>query len=511
LERRKTQTLIRYRTDPVGWVNARLKEHVWSKQTEVMESLIAHRRVAVRSCHGVGKSHLASRVVAWWLDVHPPGEAFVVSTAPTFAQVRAILWRYIRQVHRKGGLRGTTNQTEWSIDGELVGYGRKPADHDESAFQGIHAKHVLVVIDEACGVPEQLWVAADALTTNPGCRILAIGNPDSAATHFAQVCQPGSLWHVIGISAHDSPNLTGESVPPELAELLISRAWVEEKAAEWGEDSPLYLAKVLGQFPTQDPNSVVRAEDIARCRHHPDRALTKDELTPIQLGVDVGGGGDLTVIRERRGILAGREWTSRSDRPEELAPMVVRAILDTGATRVKIDSIGIGWGLIGELRNRAKQGEHDADVVAVNVAEKATDPKKYVNLRSQIWWEVGRQLSADGGWCLSDDTSVRYGAIGTEHPMQNADLTCAELMQPRWELDTSGRIKIEAKDDIRKRSGGKSPDHADALLLAYYDRSGSWHREYGVVNCGCGRVYMAELHPERCPFCGQPRTPEADT
>jgi hypothetical protein len=223
-----------YRLDPVSWVQNRLREFVWSKQREIMTSLLDHRRVAVKSCHGVGKSHIASRVAAWWLDVHEPGEAFVVTSAPTYAQVRAVLWRYIRRLHKKAGLPGRVNQTEWHIDDELVAFGRKPADHDEAAFQGIHARRVLVILDEACGIPEALWIAADSLTTNPGCVILAIGNPDDPTAHFATVCDPNSGWHVIRISAFDSPNLTGEEVPDDLAELLISEAWVDEKRVSSG-------------------------------------------------------------------------------------------------------------------------------------------------------------------------------------------------------------------------------------------------------------------------------------
>jgi hypothetical protein len=67
--------------------------------------------------------------------------------------------------------------------------------------------------------------------------------------------------------------------------------------------------------------------------------------------VDVGGGGDETVIRERRGVQAGREWRAHTDRPEQIAPLVMRAIRESGATAVKVDSIGIGFGVIGELRN----------------------------------------------------------------------------------------------------------------------------------------------------------------
>lgn len=443
-----------HRGDPVGWIGVRVQEEVWSKQEQIMRAVLHNRRTAVRSCHGIGKSHIASRIVAWWLDVHPVGEAFVVTSAPTFDQVRAILWRYIGQLHRKASLRGECLTTEWKIGAELVAFGRKPADHNPAAFQGIHARHVLVILDEACGIPEDLWIAADALTTNEGCRILAIGNPDNPASHFKRVCDLDSGWHVIGVSAFDSPNLTGEAVSPDLAQLLISRSWVDEKAAEWGTDNPLYLSKVLGEFPTQSPNAVVRVEDVANCRLGLDAPYLAEQLLPVELGVDVGGGGDLTVIRERRGIKAGREWTSNSDRPEELAPLVVHAIRESGATSVKADSIGIGWGLVGELRNRARYGEHKATIVGVNVAEKSSQPDKYANLRAELWWVVGRLLSSSRGWDLST--------------MDNADRTVAELLEPRWELDLSGRIKIESKDDIRDRTGGRSPDHADALLLAYF-------------------------------------------
>lgn len=442
-----------YRRRPVDWVAARLQQTVWSKQAEIMRSVVDHRRTAVRSCHGIGKSHIAALIACWWLDVHPPGEAFVVTTAPTFPQVRAILWRYIRRTHRAGNLPGNVNQTEWHLDDELVAFGRKPADHDESAFQGIHARYVLVIIDEACGVPEQLWIAADALTTNPDCRMLAIGNPDNPASHFRKVCTPGSGWHTIGISAFDSPNLTGEAVPKKLARVLVGREWVEEKLGEWGGDNPIYRSKVLGEFSADSPTQIVRSSDIASCRIPPPEPHQPDKLTPVELGVDVAGGGDETVIRERRGVKAGREWRDHTDRPEVIAPLVLRAIRETGATAVKVDSIGVGFGVIGELRNMASRGLHRASIIAVNVGEKSTQPDKYANLRAELWWEIGRLVSERHGWDLSG--------------MDNADTTIAQLLEPRWSTDASGRIIVEKKDEIIKRLG-RSPDNADALLLAFY-------------------------------------------
>jgi hypothetical protein len=441
----------KYALDPVAWVRRRLKQIVWSKQQEILEAVRDHRKVAVRSGHGVGKSHVASLVATWWLDTHEPGTAFVVSTAPTFPQVRAILWRYIRRIHKAGNLAGKVNQTEWLIDGELVGYGRKPADHDEGGFQGIHDKFVLIVIDEACGIPEQLWIAADTLATGPECRILAIGNPDNPASHFKRVCTPGSGWHQIRISAFDSPNLTGEEVPQDVGDALVSREWVEEKAKEWGVENPLYLSKVLGEFSEDSTWQVVRTSDVAACRLDLETPYAPSELLPVELGVDVGGGGDETVIRERRGKVAGREWRDHTDRPEVIAPMVLQAIRETGATAVKVDSNGVGFGVVGELRNMAARGLHSARIYGVNVGEAAREPDRFENLRAEIWW-MARELSEERAWDLST--------------MANADTTVAQLLEPEWEITAKGRIKIEPKEDIIARTG-RSPDNADALLLAF--------------------------------------------
>lgn len=452
-KRALAERTLKYGREPIRWVQERLRQTVWSKQREILHAVRDHRRTAVRSGHGVGKSWTAALVACWWLDTHQPGEAFVVSTAPTFSQVRAILWRYIRKHHRSGQLAGRVNQTEWLIDDELVGYGRKPADTDEDGFQGIHARYVLVILDEACGIPEQLWTAADALATGPDCRILAIGNPDNPASHFRKVCTPGSGWQQMSISAFDSPNLTGEEVPEDMAAALVSQEWVEEKAKDWGVDNPIYRAKVLGEFSTDATNQVVRTSDVANCRAAADKRPDPAELVPVELGVDVGGGGDETVIRERRGRRAGREWRAHTDRPEKIAPLILAAIKETGATAVKVDSIGIGFGVIGELRNAATRGEHTAHILAVNVGTAASQPDKFINLRAEMWWELGRGLSESGGWDLA--------------MMDNADTTVAQLLEPRWDTDPKGRIRVEPKDEIRKRLG-RSPDNADALLLAYY-------------------------------------------
>lgn len=448
-----------YLTSPGRWVHDRLGEHLWSTQVRIAESVRDNRLTAVQSCHGTGKSFVASRLTAWWLDTHAPGEAFVVTTAPTGDQVKAILWAEINKAFVKAEARGTPlpgriNETDWKLGKFLIAFGRKPSDYNPHAFQGIHAKHVLVILDEACGINKQFWTAANAIATGEYCRILAIGNPDDPGSHFAQVCAR-DRWNTIKISAHDTPNFTGEPVPDDLATMLVSRVYVEELAEEFGEESPTYMSKVLGQFPSDAEDGVVRLSKLMACTREPATAWTSDRLSPVELGVDLGAGGDETCIRERRGPVAGREWRSREKDSDKVVDLVIQAIRAAGATRVKVDSIGIGWGVVGSLREKRKRGLHDAEILGVNVSEASTQPEKFARMRSQIWWEVGRKLSEDGGW----DLSRLDGA--------DRDRLVSQLTAPKYSLDASGRIVVEKKDETKKRIG-RSPDNADALLLAYY-------------------------------------------
>jgi hypothetical protein len=434
-------------SDPVAWIEHRLGEQLWSKQAQIARSVAANRSTAVQSCHDSGKSFVASRIVAWWLDTHRIGEAFVVTTAPSLTQVRTILWREIGRAHAKGHLPGRVNQTEWWFDEELVAFGRKPADYDPAAFQGIHAAAVLVVIDEACGVPKSLWDAASTLLTNEASRILAIGNPDDPGSYFAAVCRPGSGWNVLRISAADTPNFTGEPIDPALGKLLISPVWVDERRAEWGAGSALYRSKIEGEFPDSADDGVIPYSSVRAAQLDP-VALPQ---TPVELGVDLGAGGDETVIFERRGGYPGRRWRDHGADAMAVTGKIVRAIKETGASAVKIDVIGIGWGVHGRLVELGKQGVHTARIVGVNVGERSSDPTRFPRLRDELWWVTGRELIGGRGIDLSDLD----------------DAVVAQLVAPRYAIDSAGRVKIEPKAETRLRLG-RSPDDADALLLAFY-------------------------------------------
>jgi hypothetical protein len=441
------------------WVKDRLGEHLWSMQVDALNSVRDNRFTAIQACHGPGKSRIASRAAAWWMETHPPGSARVVTTAPTGDQVKAILWSEINNAAAVAeGLGhpfvGRVNETEWKIGKQLVAFGRKPSDYNPHAFQGIHARYVLVILDEACGIIKHFWTAARAITTGEHCRILAIGNPDDPNSEFARVCS-SDKWNVIKISAFDTPNFTGEWVPDELREVLVGPSYVEDMRTEYGEDSPIYTAKVKGEFPLDSDDGVVPYSALKACSAPEAIPRTDAEQLPVHLGVDLGAGGDETVIQERRGMVAGRKWTTRSRDAMEVVGLVLAALEETGATSVKLDVIGIGWGVVGRLQELKSQGKLDASIIGVNVSETSDKPEKYARLRSQIWWEVGRQLAVDKAFDFSHLDE------------QTRDKLFAQLSAPKYTHDSSGRIVVEPKADTKKRLG-RSPDQADALLLAYY-------------------------------------------
>lgn len=431
-----------YLLDPVGWVQDKVGEHLWSKQREIAESVLTNRRTAVKACHGPGKSFLAARLAAWWIDIHEPGEAFVVSTAPTYPQVHAILWEEIRKAHRKARLDGRVLQSdEWKLaDDTLVGYGRKPADTDEHGFQGIHRRYVLVIVDEACGIPSQLFTAAEAITTNADCRILAIGNPDDPSSEFAAVCKPGSGWNTIGISAFDTPNFTGEHVPDELRPMLVDPEWVEDKRRRWGEASPRYVSKVLGEFPEIGEDVLISPKLIEAAQQ---RTLNDEFEWPI-LAVDVARyGSDRTTMYERRGRVVRRRGSWSKQATTETTGKIIAAVRDVQPSETRVDEDGIGGAVVDQL---AEQG---VTVRGMRNGVPATDRQRFMMARDEWWWGLRERFE--------------QGDIDIDP--EDEELA-AELGSIRYGFTPRGQIRIESKGDMRKR-GVASPDHADSVMYAF--------------------------------------------
>lgn len=470
----------RWLANPDLWAEERMHVHLWSKQREVMCAVAQNRKTAAVSCHDVGKSFSAALIACWWLDCHVPGSAFVVTSAPTAPQVKAILWREIGRLHSHGKLRGRVNTTEYHMttfngNEELVAFGRKPDDYEPTAFQGIHARYVLVIFDEACGMANALWEAADSIIANDDSAFLAIGNPDDPLTQFAEVCKPGSGWKVVRIGAFDSPNFTGEPCPGEVLKQLIGKAYVEDKRRKWApswywvnavgtpassitegvavvppsgadpqDTNPVWQSKILGRFPKQSaPDSLIPNEWILRAQ------LKETPETPVEtIGVDVGGGGDSSTGCSRAGERFRILWEDHNPDTMHTCGVAVAMRNRLGAHSVHVDTVGIGRG----VTDRGKElGE---PFIGINVGEKADEEaqevadEQFANLRAQYWWAV----------------RMRFEHNTIDLDPNDLDLA-AELSSIKFKRLSNGKIQIESKDDMKRR-GLPSPNRADALMLA---------------------------------------------
>ena len=93
--------------------------------------------------------------------------------------------------------------------------------------------------------------------------------------------------------------------------------------------------------------------------------------------------------------------------------------------------------------------EFDLPVVPYNGGEAPIDKERFVNARAEDYWTL-RERFEQGEIDIDPDD----------------DKLAAQLGSIKWGIDSRGRVKIESKDDMRKR-GLPSPDRADAMAIAF--------------------------------------------
>ena len=432
---------------PVDFAQRVLQVELWPKQEEVLAALAEHRRVAVKSGNGLGKGFSAAVAVLWFLHTHDP--AIVLTTAPTFRQVRHLLWRQIHSLHRRAAeaLGGKLLDTRWELGDDRYAMGLSADSADQ--FQGFHSPNLLIVVDEAEGVSDIIYEAVEAVMTSAGSRLLLIGNPTTTTGIFRRAFhEERSIYHCITISALDSPNVkSGQAIYPG----LTTSEWVEERGRIWGEDNPLYRSRVLGQFPDLADNSLIRLSDIEAAAERWQElqleistgAVAGPPEGDVVIGVDVARyGSDHSVILRRRGNRVEEIRAYNGQDTMALTGMVVAAIREHQPDQTCVDEVGIGAGVVDRLR------EQGLGVHGVNVARAARDKKIFGNLRAEGYWRI-RELFAAGEIAIPPDQQLM-----------------GELAALTYKYDSQGSLLMDSKEDLRKR-GVASPDRADALMLTF--------------------------------------------
>lgn len=428
--------------NPVEFASRVLGVRLWQKQCDVLRAVADCRRVAVKSGNGLGKDFTAAVAILWYLCVHDPG--IVLSTAPTFRQVRHVLWRQVHALHRRAPdtLGGRLLDTRWELADDRYALGLSANGADQ--FQGFHCENMLVVIDEAEGVAEPIYEAVEALMTSANPKLLLIGNPTTTYGAFHRAFhQESGIYRTITISALESPNvLAGRIVIPGLTTV----EWVEERQAIWGIDSPLYRARILGEFPDRSEDGLVSLADIqATILLAGVSASSAAGSTPVVIGVDVARfGRDRSVVLVRRGNVVEDIQVFPYIDTMALAGRVVVAVRDRKPDLVYVDETGVGGGVVDSLR------EQGVRVRGFNGAASPQRKGVCANLRAEGYWTLRRRFS--------------QRAIGIPRDPE----LIAELSSLRYTFNSRGLVLMESKENMRRR-GLPSPDKADALMLAFLD------------------------------------------
>ena len=426
--------VLRYRDDPVLFVTEVLGAIPYDYQAEFLNALATgERKMSVRSGHGTGKSTTASWAMLWYVLLRFPNK--VVVTAPTSGQLFDALFaelkRWINELpdQLKVLLTVKSDRVELAAaPSEAFISARTSRAETPEALAGVHSANVLLVVDEASGVPEKVFEAAAGSMSGHSATTILLSNPTrSSGTFYESQTRMSDSWWTRRWSCVDSP--------------LVSDEFVDEMRARYGEESNAFRVRVLGEFPMADDDTIIPFHLVESAIRR-DIEVTPD-LKPIW-GLDVARfGSDKTALCKRYGnvvteitswqgldlmqtvgrVMAEYEGLSPSMRPNEIL----------------VDSIGVGGGVVDRLR------ELGAPVRGINVGEAAMG-KTYMNLRAELWFRAK-------GWL--EDRSCK---------LPNDDQLMAELTAIRFSFTPGGKMKAESKDEMRKR-GLKSPDLADALCL----------------------------------------------
>ena len=471
--REKSKSRI-YRSDPEAWMADVLNKRWWSKQAEVAHMVVnpgrAQTMTAVKSCNGVGKTQIAGDLATWAVAVHDPLEVSVLLTAPIFGQIRANTFRYIADnygvarengFHLPGYMMSIPSLRVDRAGGGLpkdVIQAKRPADSNLiSSFQGTHDGYVMVILDEAGGLPEDLWIGANAVTTNEHVAILAIGNPDEIGTPFHQRFQNRDKfqeWQTLTISAYDSPNFTGELIYPDDPERdkfvkshLIQPAWADMMIRQ--AHPSVVQAKVYGEFP-EDADNAYFPQSILNVAYDTD---IDPDIEVSTMGVDFAmEGEDETVCYLNQGgnIRLYDSWGKMTNYMDA-ARRIHQVALSSGCKALVMDAGGIGASVFSLLDTQPEFSAKTYQIAGFKGAHASPDRSRWVNMRG---WSYDRLRE-----------KMQMGLIDLDMDDQKLK---DEILRQTFKVDKQGRIHPTPKDELRK-AGIKSPDHLDALTYASID------------------------------------------
>jgi len=445
--------------EPEYFVRELIGDEPYAKQIELMNAVRDHDQVVVSSCNGAGKDFISARITLWWLLTRP---SIVITSAPTNRQVEQVMWGEIRSAWQKGhskfGFPGEclTRQIKLGPKWYALGF----STDEESMFQGFHEEDILVIFSEAQGMTKSIYQAAKGCLTSNS-KFVLIGNPLGASSEYYEAFRSQAGWHKIKISAFDTPNFTTfgitlddirnhtwqEKITSDLPyPALIQPKWVAQQHAEYGEQDPFFVARVLGEFPDESEDSLISLRKVLAAV---DRKM--GVAGNRVLGCDVARYGSCeTVVCDFDGYTAKLPIILKGANTTQSAGAMIdymrenKLITDfhrKNDWKVYTDDVGVGGGVTDVLKDQG----YDCKGLIANA--KAEDTEKFFDLRMEAYWILKEMFEQDRIAIPNDQKLI------------------SQLTTLKFEYTSRGQRRLISKEKLRKE-GQESPDRADALALA---------------------------------------------
>ena len=425
--------MAEYRANPVLFVRQAIGVDPTPHQIQTLESVKDHARTSIKSGHGTGKSSGAAFLVWWYLCCFPHSR--VPCTAPTMPQLQDVLWA---EIAKWGNELHPWFRNQFEISSEKVfnkehpktwfAVARTARKENPDALQGFHGDNLLFIVDEASGVPSEIFLPVEGALTGKHNRILIQGNPTQTTGYlFESHNKQRSRWNALTFNSEDSP--------------LVDKAFCEGIEQGYGKDSDIYRVRVLGEFPGASINQLISRDLIDAASGKAIRPEVYRHAAKV-LGVDVARmGDDQTVIIRRQGLAASDMRKFKKFDLMQVAGFVAQEIETWQPDATFVDVGGMGAGVVDRLRQLGH------DIIEVNFGAAALHSDRHYNLRTEMWVNVREWLKA-GGVLPPDDELA------------------SDLAGPQYGFDAKQRIQLERKEDMKRR-GLASPDCGDALALTF--------------------------------------------
>ena len=502
-----SEEFFKYAGKPLQFFTKELGVKFAPKIQEVIQSIEDNPITVVISSNGYGKTHAAAHIGAYWQVCHPESQVWTTMPQPE-ENLKRLLWGEIGLIERKHGDNIFQGYVSRSIPGMNIERhskcgiygvtipGAGSGESRESRFSGKHAPYILFIVDEADGVPDEIFRAIEGcLSGGIKARLLCMFNPKMESGAVYEFIKRDQA-HVIRLNALEHPNVvSGKDIYPGAVtrDTTVRRIW------EWTEplgredeiddacfqipnylvghiaprtngklyppcpsgwrriNNPQFSYAVLAQYPTMAEGQLIDKAKLNQCvarwkKYQEDHAnaykMPHEYIQPIG-GLDIAETTDDNSLCLRydyyvappivwRGSIGNLNFTAR--KAAKICEKENSLYCNTDAN---------GLGATAHLTMREEGIEAYGIKITWSPTDKDEDFGEFDSFGDQGWWLLRQWIHTNPNAMVPDDEKL-----------------LEELRIQMYWKTPRGKIKVHSADYFREKLK-RSPDRSFSLMLTH--------------------------------------------